>query len=508
MTLLQHSKDAPSKKNDAIVITIFFLYCSAFAISRLLISSTMELDEAEQFLLASVFQWGYPSQPPLYSWIIHMLSSISGLNIFTLIFTKYSILFLFYAFFYLTTRACWETDKSLTATASLMLIPLYAYEFNRDLSHSILVALIAVLTCMVYIRMLTKRSVLSYIVIGLCVAFGILSKYNFTFFLFALMAASLSTNAGRRLLFDKRSLISVFVCLVVLLPHFIWLFQENFAPFSHGMRKAQAGALYMSSPMSILATILSPYLGLMLFLLVFASFFAPFFAFELRNKSPRAEILSLATLYGMIIPICAVIVFGASHFAERWLAPIMFIIPLACFHLVDLDMQSRRSKVFRGLGVLIALLVLLVRIFIGFMPDVTGKVEHIHMPFHELSVQLSGSLSTSERPDRPDLTIVTDDAHIAANIMAWIPGMRFVHLWKVRENALKRNPIPSNNVIILWDAEKLGRETPEKFLRYYPLVRTMFIQAPYLHAKKHSPFVLAIGFVVSQNEGYGKSPAH
>jgi hypothetical protein len=142
------------------------------------------------------------------------------------------------------------------------------------------------------------------------------------------------------------------------------------------------------------------------------------------------------------------------------------------------------------------------------MPDVTGKVEHIHMPFHEISIQLAASLPASERPDRTDLTIVTDDAHIAANIMAWIPGMRFDHLWRVRENALKGNPIPSDNVIILWDAEKLGRETPEKFLRYYPLVRTMFIQAPYLYTKKHPPFVLAIGFVVSPDEWPEKSPAH
>jgi 4-amino-4-deoxy-L-arabinose transferase-like glycosyltransferase len=162
------------------------------------------------------------------------------LNIFALVFTKYSILFLFYSVFYLTARSFWEARKSLAVTCSLLFFPLYAYEFNRDLSHSILVTLMASITCLVYLRLLTRRTALGYFLIGLCAAFGVLSKYNFVLLLFALAAAGVSTKEGRRLLFDRRILISVFVFLVVLLPHVIWLIQEDFPPFKHAMRKAQA----------------------------------------------------------------------------------------------------------------------------------------------------------------------------------------------------------------------------------------------------------------------------
>jgi len=233
MTLLPNNKDTLFRRYDVVAMGVFFLYCLAFAVSRLMISSTMELDEAEQFLLASSFRWGYPAQPPLYSWIVHIVSSISGLNVFTLILTKYSLLFLFYSVFYLTARSLWDAGKSLAVTGSLMLFPLYAYEFNRDLSHSILVTLMAVFTCLVYIRMLTKRTVFSYVFIGVCVALGILSKYNFFLFFIALATASLSMREGRHLIFDKRSLLSILVCMIVLLPHLIWLVQENFSPFYH-----------------------------------------------------------------------------------------------------------------------------------------------------------------------------------------------------------------------------------------------------------------------------------
>lgn len=455
----------------------------------------MELDEAEQFLLASVFQWGYPSQPPLYSWIVHVVSAISGLNIFALVITKYSILFLFYSIFYLTARSFWEPGKSLAVACSLMFFPLYAYEFNRDLSHSILVTLMAVITCLVYIRLLSKRTLFGYIVVGLCVAFGILSKYNFILFLSALTAASLSTKEGRRVLFDRRILVSVFFCLVVLLPHVVWLIQEDFSPFRHAMRKAQAGVLFDSSPGRILLTVLSPYAGPVLFLVAFVFFFRPFFSPGLRRKSTQGDILSLSAFYGLITPLVAVISLSTAHFAERWLAPVMFLIPLSCFLLTDVEERSLRLKVFGGAGMSIALIVLFARIVIGFMPDLTGKIEHIHIPFRELSRQLSESLQGTDDLYDVDITIVTDDAHIAANVMAWIPGLRFVHLRQVRQSASKGEPIPSQDVIILWDAEKLGKEMPEKFSRFYPSASVMLFEAPYLYATKHPPFVLGVGVV-------------
>jgi len=57
MTLLRNNKDTLLRRYDVVAIGIFLLYCLAFAVSRLMISSTMELDEAEQFLLASSFRW-------------------------------------------------------------------------------------------------------------------------------------------------------------------------------------------------------------------------------------------------------------------------------------------------------------------------------------------------------------------------------------------------------------------------------------------------------------------
>lgn len=494
MSLSGNNKDIFSRRYDAIAIGIFFFYCLAFAVSRLLISPTMELDEAEQFLNGSFFQWGYNSQPPLYSWIVRITAYISGLNIFTLIFVKYGLLFLFYTVFYMTARSLWNARKSLIVTGSLMLFPIYAYEFNRDLSHSILVTLMASLTCLLYMRMLMERKVFDYILIGFFIALGILSKYNFLLFLIALGTASLSTREGRRIVFDKRSLLSMLVCLAVLLPHIIWIFEENLGSVHYGLRKAQAGELSMSSPLNVLVAAASPYTGLMPFFVVFFFFFASFFSFGSRRRGAPADILTRAVLTGLIIPITGVILFRAGHFAERWLAPVMFMIPLSLFLMVNIDENDRRFKLFGFVCAFTAATVLIVRIVIGFMPDMVRKVEHVHFPFRQLSIQVAKKLDQEGIPFQERITIVTDDAFIAANVMAWIPGMRFVHLRKVRKSASEGKNIPSRDVILLWDAEKLGKAIPDKFLDFYPSATGVSFEAPYLHSRKHAPFVLGLAF--------------
>lgn len=150
--------DPAARQKDPAAAVLIFLYCLLFAVLRLSVSSSMELDESEQFLNGSFFSLGYAHQPPLYSWIVHSMSLLFGMNIQILIVTKYAILFFFYLSFYLIARSFWGRRGSLLITGSLLLFPTYSYEFNRDLSHSILVTAMASITCYLFVRLLQREN--------------------------------------------------------------------------------------------------------------------------------------------------------------------------------------------------------------------------------------------------------------------------------------------------------------------------------------------------------------
>jgi len=119
------------------VFLFILIYCLSFALLRFFASPTLELDESQQFFWATHLSWGYPSQPPLYTWLVWLSFKIFSPSLLGLIVVKYFLTFLMFFFFYLTLREFKTPFESFLFMVSLFLIPLYTYEFNRDLSHSI-----------------------------------------------------------------------------------------------------------------------------------------------------------------------------------------------------------------------------------------------------------------------------------------------------------------------------------------------------------------------------------
>ncbi|MEW6117196.1 MAG: glycosyltransferase family 39 protein [Nitrospirota bacterium] len=481
------------KKNDFLPIGVILLYCLAYASIRLLISPSMELDEAEQFLKGFALSLGYSNQPPLYSWIVKIVSMGFGLNIITLVAVKYCLIFFFYIAFYHTVRSVWNVKESLLITGSLLVFPSFAYEFNRDLSHTVLATLMASLTCLIYFRLLKKRKTLFYLLIGGTVGLGVLSKYNFVFFAAALVLASVSFREGRRVLFDRRSILAIAICCLVLLPHLLWLKENNFLPFSYAMSESGAGAVRSCISIETLSLLASSYSGVLIFILVFGIFFRRHVFLEVKEADPEMRAFRWIALYGMAIPLIVILNLRTAHFSERWLAPVLFTLPPALFSITGLAVNNKRSKVFGLFCIFIAFGVIAARVLIGFMPDTVGKVERIHIPFREISLQLAAALRQEGIHDFRQVAVISDSEHIAANLMVWMPGTKFVPFQSVHP---PQGSDLRKNMVIVWNASKRGRDIPKEFADRFPAaVPLRPIEAPFIRAKKFPPYILGAAII-------------
>lgn len=487
------------RRGNLLVLGIIMFYCLAFASLRLLISPTMDLDDAEQFVFSAVYSWGYTNQPPGYTWVVKATSSLFGMNIKTLIAVKYSIMFCFYYSFYCLCRSFWDTRQSLLVTGSLLLFYTYSYDFNRHLSHTILVTAVASLTSLIYVHLLRKKRTLYYFLIGASTGFGILSKYNFLFFLFGLILASISSKEGRRVLFDRRILVSLFICCCIISPHIVWLIHRKFQTVHHALVKAHAGEVTMHSFQNLLIIIGSSFYGTVTFPLLFSIFFWRYFQSRATNISRNSEMLSpfrWIVLYGLFFPLCVILILRTGHFSEKWLAPVLFCIPLALFSRVDIDMNKKRFRVFGSICIVVAFMMFLLRAFIGFcLPDVLGKVERIHTPFRAVSQQLVKELQNRGIPTLQELTIVADSNFLAANIGANMPDVQIMELKHDTQEVL----FQKRNVVIVWDASKIGIHIPEKFLHTFPSAIPLdIIKSPYMYSTNFPPYLLGVA-IIPQN---------
>ena len=478
------------------VAAIFALYCCLYAVLRLSVSSTMELDDAEQFHNGSYFSLGYAHQPPFYSWLVYAMTRLFGLNIQTIIATKYIIMFFFYFSFYLIARSFWNRRVSLLIAGTLLLFPTYAYEFNRDLSHSVLVTAMASITCYLFVRLLRRERTADYLLFGASIGLGFLSKYNFAFFLFALILAASSFREGRSTLFSKKIFLSLASFIAVVFPHLMWLHQNDYLPFGHALTKADAGTLRLSSARQLLHIIFSSYTGVLVFLVICLLLFG--FNISWRNLRYRSQLrlhlFHYLSFYGLTIPLLLIPVLKTGHFSERWLAPFLFCLPLALFSEANMQSNNRSFKLLGYLCIFIAVAILAARAFIGFFPDLSGKVERIHTPFRYVSQQLGQELKVRGVADLRDITIITDTEFLAANIVACLPGAKSFLL--SRDHGIVKTMLGSRVKVLLWDTAKQGKDIPKKYAREFPSALSLGpFSASFLHSSSFSPFVLGAALV-------------
>lgn len=484
------------RHKDFLAAGVIFLYCLAYAAIRLLISSSMELSEAEQFLDASVFSAGYNQQAPLYSWITGVVSLLFGMNIVTLTVVKYSLLFLFYFFFFLIARNFWDRAKSLLITGSLLLFPTFSYELHRDLTHTVLVSLMALITCFLYIRAMREAKTVYYLLAGISIGLGILSKYNFIFFLTALLLSSLSCREGRRLLFDRRIVLSVLSAILVLLPHVVWLVQENFLSLDYALTRSRAGESAIKPSPNIVSVLGFSYLEVLLFFFVFGVFFYRYFSWNENKHNQSLRLFRLIAFYGLLIPLFVVFFLLGGNFSSRWLAPVLFTLPLTMFSFISMDMSKVEFRFFRFLCILIAISVLTVKTFVGFFPDAAGKVERVHNPYKVLTQQLTGKLKESSIDDFSDLAVIADsdgrDKVVAVNIMACLQTKKFVPLKHVMRDSSSREDIMKGGGIFVFDISRHGATPPKEFIAAFPSAHIVILKAPYLHSLRFPPYVLGV----------------
>lgn len=294
-------------------------------------SAALELDEAEQIVLAQWWLAGYSGQPPLYAWVQAGVFQLLGMNLWALSLVKNALLFLMWMFMFLSARhVLGDVRLAVLVTLTLFLIPQLAWESQRDLTHSVLVTALASAFLYTMLQWLDRPHFGLYVLLGLLFGLGVLAKYNFLVFAAAMVLVLLSFTRGRATLLDPRILWSALVGLLVILPHALWFWQ------SHDLGTQALGKLEYGAglwPWSGLGSLALAVLGFLApWLLVMAVIFRGDFLRALVNRSDDPGAFPFRRYIWVVLGMLLLMaLFGVGHFKDRWMQPLLFLFPLFVF---------------------------------------------------------------------------------------------------------------------------------------------------------------------------------
>ncbi len=243
---------------------IFFIFALSHLIIWTLIPSltnkNLPLDTIEALAWGSNLDWGFNKHPPMSAFFPEVFFQIFGSQDW--VYYLLSQIFVIIAFYYVF-KFAFEIfrDLKLSLISVLLLVSIYFYnfttpEFNVNVCQLPFWSLVVYYSWKIYSSQEIKFS--DCFLVGLFGAVGFLSKYLFLYLLISIDLLFIYLIFFKKTKkFDFKYLITIEVFLVLLVPHLIWLFDNDFITITYGLNRTgleSSGILdHISNPVLFLS---------------------------------------------------------------------------------------------------------------------------------------------------------------------------------------------------------------------------------------------------------------
>jgi lipopolysaccharide core galacturonosyltransferase RgtB len=429
------------------------IYFGLHVLTRSIVSSNLQLDEAEQFVLNQTWRLGYGSQPPLYDWIQHALFETLGANVFALSLLKNIALFGAYVFTFLAAREILSNTRlAILATAGLLFFPQIAWESQRDQSHLVLATTCAAATLFVYIRLLKTNSIKWYALFGVAVAVGFLSKYNYMLLPVSLLVATVLHGTFRRALLTPKIFVTLLAFLAVMAPHVIWMLGNKAAVVSQSYKFALTGEL---APMSAFAGVFhltKAFVGLAgVPLLIFSPFLIKTRGGKPAEANPFLPLLLKTFIAGFALLLLLILVEHVTYLRDRWIQPLLFALPILLVGFVQEKLTEGAIRRLLGLSAFVAITVLTAINFTVIGANTLHRSHNLNIPYGGLAGELRAHGFQSG-------AIIANGFFLGGNLKKQFRNSRVI-VPELNETIPAERP-----TLIIWSARH--EDVPEDFMPY------------------------------------------
>jgi hypothetical protein len=223
-----------------IFLIFLFSHLIIWTIIPSLTNKNLPLDTIEALAWGSNLDWGFNKHPPMSAFFSEIFFQIFGSQDWA--YYLLSQIFVLIAFYYVFKFASEILGNIKLALLSVfLLVSIYFYNFTTP-EFNVNVCQLPFWSLVVYFswRIYSSKEIKFFdcFLLGLFGALGFLSKYLFVyllasiFFLFFYLIFF-----QKRKKFDFKYLITIEVFLVLLVPHFIWLYQNDFITILYGIKR-------------------------------------------------------------------------------------------------------------------------------------------------------------------------------------------------------------------------------------------------------------------------------
>ena len=227
----------PKKNINNVFYLFLFTHLLLWTLIPTFSNTNLPLDTIEALAWGSNLDWGFNKHPPFSAFAVEFFYNIFGSNDWA--YYLLSQIFVITAFYFV-----WKfsflilEDKTHSLVAVLILSSIYYYNFTTP-EFNVNVSQLPFWTLSVYFfwKGLSHNKKIDWVLFGVFSSLGFLSKYLFIYLLLSLLIFFIF-NLKKYKQSIKNYFFSILISLVILIPHFIWLLENDFVTIFYGLNRS------------------------------------------------------------------------------------------------------------------------------------------------------------------------------------------------------------------------------------------------------------------------------
>ena len=306
-------------------------------------NDNLPLDVIEAIVWSDGWPLGWDKHPPLSSWFPGLFFQIFGNQ-------DWSYYFLSQLFVVLSFIVVWKfsvdffQNKIHGLISVLLLEGIYFYNFTTpEFNVNICQLPFWALTVYYCWKGIKQNDNVSWLLLGMFAALGVLSKYLFVYLLVAIDVFFIYLIIIKK--FNFKSLISLFAFFLVLTPHLIWLTENDYITFTYALSRTGTEESNYLDYLYYPFTFLGKQIGIFIPFFVMFLFVTSKFKTKLKLKDKKLLFLLTINLVPVILIFLTSLLMGVK-IRTMWMTPFYLFSGVLLVYIFQNQINLKKLKYF------------------------------------------------------------------------------------------------------------------------------------------------------------------
>ena len=338
--------------NKINIKNIFYIFTTMHLILWTLIPSitnnNLPLDTIEALAWGSNLDWGFNKHPPASAFFLEIFYQVFGSNDWAYyLLSQIFVITTFFIVFNFAEKIF--NNKILSLISVLLLEGIYFYNFTTPEFNVNVCQLPFWAACVFYSWKLFNNKEIDLkdcLWLGLFASIGFLSKYLFIYLLIAIdLLFFYIIFIKKYKKFDFKYLISLEVFIVLLVPHFIWLINNDFVTITYGLARTGLENSSILDHLIYPMTFLIKQIGILIPFFIMLFFLIKRFKFKITFKDKKLLFLIFINLIPITLMFLTSFITG-SKIRTMWMTPFYLFFGVLVVYIFQAQINLKRLNKF------------------------------------------------------------------------------------------------------------------------------------------------------------------